>query len=47
MSLFGRHTNTWSWESPECIQSPLGPDTQEIGHVFHTQTEKPENHKQN
>ena len=43
MPIFGRNTKTWSWESPECIGSPLGPDTLEISHVFCIQTEKPEN----
>ena len=35
MPIFGRHTKTWSWESPECIGSPLGPDAQEISYGFH------------
>ena len=39
MPVFGRHTKTWSLESPECIGSPLGPDTLEISHAFHIQTE--------
>ena len=43
MPVFGRHTKTCSWESPECIGSPFGPDTLEIRHVFSFQTEKPEN----
>ena len=42
MLIFGRHTKTWSWESHECIGSPLGPDTQEISHfaVFKQKTQK-------
>ena len=43
MPIFGRHTKTWSWESHECKGGPLGPYTQEISHVFHLQTENPEN----
>ena len=35
MTIFGRHTKTWSMEPPESIGSPLGPDTQEIIHNFH------------
>ena len=47
MLIFGRHTKTWSWECHECIGSPLGPDTQEISHVFHIQTENQENNNRN
>ena len=43
MPIFARHTNPWSWESHECIGSPLGPETQEISHVFCLHTENPEN----
>ena len=42
MPVFGCHTKTWSWESPECIGSPLGLDTLEISHVLCIQTENPE-----
>ena len=42
MPIFGRHTKTCSCEYHECIGSPLGPDTQEISHIFCIQTEKPE-----
>ena len=43
MPVIGRHTKTWSWESPEVWKAPEGPDTLEISHDSGFHQERPEN----